>query len=218
MTSKRFRLETPFEPAGDQDAGHRAAGRRGRGRARLPDPARRHRLGQDLHHGQGGRDHQPADPGAVPQQDPGGAALPGVQGVLPVQRRRVLRLVLRLLPARGLCPVVGHLHREGDLDQRGDRPAPAVGYPLALRAPRCAHRRLGELHLRSRFAGGLLQHAPALRSGRRAAHGGGPAPARQDAVRAHQPRSRAGQLPAARRCPRDLPALRRHRGEDLVLG
>src|SRR3712207_7328209 len=40
------------------------------------------------------------------------------------QRGRVLRLLLRLLPARGLRPADGHLHREGLLDQRGGRAAP----------------------------------------------------------------------------------------------
>ena len=43
--------------------------------------------------------------------------------------------------------------------------------------------------------------------GARAAHGRGAAPARQDAVRADQSRSRTRQLPAARRRRRDLPAL-----------
>src|SRR5438094_1433897 len=36
------------------------------------------------------------------QQDPGGTAVRRVQGVLPEERRPVLRLVLRLLPARGV--------------------------------------------------------------------------------------------------------------------
>jgi hypothetical protein len=43
------------------------------------------------------------------------------------QRGRVLRLLLRLLPARGVRPADGHLHREGLLDQRGGRAAAPLG-------------------------------------------------------------------------------------------
>ena len=59
------------------------------------------------------------DPGA--EQDAGGAALRRVQEFLPQQCRRIFRLVLRLLPTRGLCAAERHLHREGELDQRADR-------------------------------------------------------------------------------------------------
>jgi hypothetical protein len=58
-------------------------------------------------------------------RDPGGAALRGVPRVLSAQRSPLLRQLLRLLPARGLYPPAGHLHRKGRLDQRGDRAAAA---------------------------------------------------------------------------------------------
>ncbi len=98
-----------------------------------------------------------ADPGA--QQDAGGAALSRVQVVLPAQRGRVLRLVLRLLPARGLHSRRRRLHREGSDDQRRARQAAAVGHQVAVRAARLHHRRLGELHLRPGLAGSVLRHA-----------------------------------------------------------
>jgi superfamily II DNA or RNA helicase len=41
-----------------------------------------------------------------------------------------------------------HLHREGQLDQRRDRSAPACGHERAADASRHDRRRLGELHLR----------------------------------------------------------------------
>jgi excinuclease ABC subunit B len=44
----------------------------------------------------------------------------------PEQRGRILRQLLRLLPAGGLCPPLGHLHREG-IGQRGDRPDAPFG-------------------------------------------------------------------------------------------
>ena len=85
----------------------------------------------------------------------GGAALLRVQGVLPGERRRVLRLVLRLLPARGVHPAHRHLHRQGRRHQRGDRQAAPRGHARAVRAPGRAHRRLRVLHLRPRRAGGV---------------------------------------------------------------
>ncbi len=57
------------------------------------------------------------------EQDAGRPAGRRVPRVLPEEPGRVLRLVLRLLPARGVPPVDGHLHREGLVDQRRDRPA-----------------------------------------------------------------------------------------------
>ena len=66
---------------------------------------------------------EPADAGDGPQQDAGGAALPGVPPLLPRERRRVLRQLLRLLPARGLRAGDRLVHREGSDDQRRDRPA-----------------------------------------------------------------------------------------------
>ena len=128
-----------------------------RRRAR-PGAARRHRLGQDLHHGQGHRgDPAPgADPG--PQQDPGRPALRRVQELLPRQRGRVLRLLLRLLPARSLRPAHRHLHREGKLDQRADRPHAPLGHARDPGARRRDHGRLGLLHLRHRLGRDLHGH------------------------------------------------------------
>ena len=90
-----------------------------------------------------------------PQQDARRAALQRVPDVLPRQRGRVLRLLLRLLPARGLRPVAGPLHREGLGDQPGDRPAAPRRDGRAVRAARRDHRRLGVGDLRPRLAGDL---------------------------------------------------------------
>ncbi len=104
-----------------------------------------------------------ADPGA--QQDAGGAALSRVQAVLSRQRGRVLRQLLRLLPAGGLHSGRRSLYRERSHDQRRAGQAAAFGHALPLRAARRDHRQLGELHLRPRLAGGLLRHAAAAREG-----------------------------------------------------
>ena len=107
---------------------------------------------------------EPADAGDGPQQDAGGPALPGVPALLPRQRRRVLRQLLRLLPARGLRPGHRLVHREGSDDQRRDRSDAPVGDAVAVRAPRRHHRRQRVVHLRPRLAGGLLRHAAAARA------------------------------------------------------
>ena len=116
------RLPSPFHglpspvsllAGGRPAAGHRRAGRRAARGPDAPDAARRHRLGQDLHHRQRDRAVGAADAGHLAQQDAGGAAVRRVQAVLPRQRRRLLHQLLRLLPARGLRPVDQHLHREG---------------------------------------------------------------------------------------------------------
>ena len=67
----------------------------------------------------------------------------GVQGVLPQQRGRVLRLVLRLLPARGVHPAHRHVYREGHAGQRGHRAPAPLGDAVAADPARRAGRRLG---------------------------------------------------------------------------
>ena len=196
---RRVRIRAQGRPA----AGDRGAGQ---GRARpgaRPGAARRHRLRQDLHHGQG--DRGDAAPGADPrpQQDAGRAALRRVQELLSRQRGRVFRLLLRLLPARGLCAAHRHLYREGIQHQRADRPHAPRRDPRGAGARRRDHRRLGLLHLRHRLGRNLYRHdllAQARRQDR-------PAPAHQRprrfAVQALASRLRARPLPRARRHDRD---------------
>ncbi|CAA9465767.1 MAG: Excinuclease ABC subunit B, partial [uncultured Rubrobacteraceae bacterium] len=86
------------------------------------DASRRHRVGQDAHDGQGHRAGRAALARDRAQQDARGPARQRVRRFLPEQRRGVLRLLLRLLPARGVRPAHGHLYREGRPDQRGHRP------------------------------------------------------------------------------------------------
>ncbi len=74
----------------------------------------------------------------APNKTLGRPALFRVQELLPRQRGRVLRLLLRLLPAGSLRAALGHLHREGILDQRADRPHAPLGHPLAAGARRRA--------------------------------------------------------------------------------
>ena len=197
----QVRLRAEGRPA----AGDRRAGRGRQPPRPHPGAARRHRLGQDLHHGEGDRG-DPA-PGADPraQQDAGGPALRRVQELLSRQRGRVFRLLLRLLPARSLRPAHRHLYREGILDQRADRPHAPLGDARAARARRRHHRRLGVVHLRHRLGRDL--YGDDLRAQARRAHR--PAPAdrrpRRAAVQAHARRLLARHLPGARRHHRHLP-------------
>ena len=110
----RFEIKSDFTPAGDQPQAI----------AELVDGVRRQERDQVLLGVTGSgktftmakvieETQRPAlDPRA--EQDARRAALRRVQVVLPRQRGRILRLLLRLLPARGLCPALRHLHREGD--------------------------------------------------------------------------------------------------------
>ena len=198
-------MKSDFEPAGDQPTAIKDLVEGVDARRPHAGAARRHRLRQDLHHGQGDRgDAAPgADPGA--QQDAGRAALQRVQEILPRQRGRVFRLLLRLLPAGGLRPAHRHLYREGIVDQRADRPHAPFGDALAARARRRRHRRLGVLHLRYRL-GRDLYGDDLPDAGRRPAR---PARAarrpRRPAIQAPGRQFRARLVPRARRHHRDLP-------------
>ena len=198
----RLRVRAEGRPAaGDR----RAGGRRQRRRRAHAGAARRHRLRQDLHDGE---DHRgDAAPGADPrpEQDARRAALRRVQVVLPGERGRVFRLLLRLLPARGLRAADRHLHREGIVDQRADRPHAPLGDALAARARRRDHRRLRLLHLRHRLGRDL--HGDDLRAGGRRAHRPAPGARRPGgaAIQAHRHEFRARHLPRARRHAGALP-------------
>ena len=147
-----FELVTDMEPAGDQPEAIAALvdGRRA-GRP-VPDAARHHRVGQELHDRQRDRAGAAAHAGARAEQVAGRAARGRVPRVLPEEPGRVLRLLLRLLPARGVHPVDRHVHREGQLDQRRDRPAAPLGHERAAHPPRRDHRRVGLGDLRPRLA------------------------------------------------------------------
>ena len=164
--------------------------------------------GQDVHLVQGHREGQSPDPGPGPQQDAGRAALRRVPRVLPGEQGRVLRQLLRLLPARGVPAAQRHVHREGLEPQRRDRPAPPRRHARPLRAPGRHHRRVGVVHLRPRRPGRLrrdraqAQDRRAVPSRRRAAPPRGPP----------VPAQRPGPDP----CP--LPGPRRHARAPAGLG
>ena len=91
------------------------------------------------------------------QQDARRPALQRVPRVLPRQRGRVLRLVLRLLPARGVRTAGRSLHRERLVAKRRHRPPAPRRDGRAALAPRRDHRRVGLLHLRPRLARGVRE-------------------------------------------------------------
>ena len=95
----RIRLPARRRPAGASPA-HR--GRAAGGGA--PSRSRCHRHRQDVHGRPRGRAGPAADPGDRAQQVARRAARQRVPRGVPGQRRRVLRQLLRLLPARGLHP------------------------------------------------------------------------------------------------------------------
>ena len=155
-----FKLDSAFTPTADQPrAIESLAEGVARGRA-LSDAARRHGHRQD--DDDGGDDRGGAAPDARDraQQDARGAAVQRVPHVLPRQRGRVLRLLLRLLPARGVRPEPGSVHREGLGDQPGGRSPAARGDRGGVRAPGRDRRGVGVVHLRAGLARGVRdEHA-----------------------------------------------------------
>ena len=193
----RLRIRAARRPA----QGDRRAHRRAQTRRQAPDAARHYRLGQDLYGRLRDRGHAAADLDHGAQQDAGGAALRRVQGALPRERGRVLRQLLRLLPARSVRRRDRHVHREGLAHQRADRSHAPRGDALGALASRRHHRRLGVVHLRHRRS--QLLPRPRRRPRRRP----GAAPRRALAPpRRHPVRAQRRRLP-----PRHLPRARRHR-------
>ena len=125
-----------------------------------------------------------------PQQDAGGAALRRVPRVLPGQRGRVLRLLLRLLPARGLHPARDtYIEKDASINDDIDRLRHAATSSL-LRARRRDHRRLGVVHLRPGLARGVPGAVAHRRAGRRSRRDEPAAGAGRHPVRAQRDRAR----------------------------
>ncbi len=102
-----------------------------------------------------------------------------------------------------------HLHREGILDQRADRPHAPLGDAGDPGAPRHHHRGLGLLHLRHRLGGDLCRHDPRPRRRRERQPQPDPRQAGGAAVPAQRHQLRARRLPGARRHHRALPGALR---------
>ena len=113
VDAEPFRVVSDFAPAGDQPEAIEALAEGIEARRAVPDAARHHRLGQVGHDRVDDRAGAAADADPRAQQEPRRPARPGDARVLPEQPGRVLRQLLRLLPARGVHPVERHLHREG---------------------------------------------------------------------------------------------------------
>ena len=150
-----FKIVSEYEPKGDQPHRHRRTRRRRQQARTQPGAARRHRLGQDVHDGAGHRGDPAPGTGPGAEQDAGRPALRRVQELLSGQRGGVFRLVLRLLPARSLRAAHRHLHREGSVDQRADRPHAPRRDARAAGTRRRHHRRVGVVHLRYRLGRNL---------------------------------------------------------------
>ncbi|CAA9336388.1 MAG: Excinuclease ABC subunit B, partial [uncultured Gemmatimonadaceae bacterium] len=198
--------------------GDRGADRGAAPRRPLPDAPRRHRLGQDDDDGQRHRAAGQAGARALAQQDARGAALRGAQELLPAERGRVLHLVLRLLPARGVRAEHRHVHREGRVDQRGHRPPPAARHVEPHGALGRDHRLDGLGDLRARRPRVVqVEHGDA-RGGAEDPARRHPALARAHPVQPQRRRLRARHVPGARRHGGDLPGVRGAGGARRAVG
>ena len=138
--------------------------------------------------------------------------------LLPRQRRRVLRQLLRLLPTRGVRPADRHVHREGQLGERGDRAAAALGDRGAAQPQRRDHRRERLGDLRPGVARGVRGAAPARLSRHRGADGVRDAAAGRHPVQAQPGQPRPWHVPRDGGHARGLPAVRAGRLPDRVVG
>ena len=209
-----FTVVTEMVPAGDQPTAIAEIERRVRAGEKDTRPAWRDRNRQDGDRGVARRTAAAPRPRHAAQQDARRPVRQRAPRDAAGQRRRVLRLVLRLLPARGLRPADRHLHREGLLDQRRGGAAAALGDQLAAHPPGHDRRRVGVVHLRPGHAAGVRgPHAQGAgrRHGRPGRHA--PAPGR-DAVRPQRHVVHPGHLPGAGRHDRDHPAVRGTRRPD----
>ena len=136
-----FQLYQPYPPAGDQPTAIDTLVEGVEDGLVVPDAARRDRLRQDLHDGQHDRAARPPGHRVRAEQDARRAALLGVPRVLPAQCGRVLRFVLRLLPAGSVRAAARPVHREGLVDQRAHRADAAVGHQEPDGAARRGDRR-----------------------------------------------------------------------------
>ena len=178
---------------------------RGRARRRA---ARRHRHRQVGHHGVAHRAAATAHAGDGAQQDAGRAAGQRAAGDVAQQRRRVLRVVLRLLPTRGVHRPDGHLHREGQLDQRRRRAATALGDLEPAVAAGRGRGRVGVLHLRPRHPAVLPGPLGRAQGRRRGAPRRLAAAAGRRAVQPQRHGVHQGIVPGARRHRGDHPVVR----------
>ena len=207
----RFELVVRVRPAGRSAGRDPPAGGRGRRRAARPGAARRHRLGQDLHHRQRrSRRVQPADAGPGAQQDAGRPALPGVPAAssrtTPSSTSSPTTTTTSPRPtSRSRTPTSRRTRRS----TRRSTACATAATRVAVRAARRADRRQRLLHLRPRLARGLLRHAAVPRArATQVDRDAAAAQAGRDPVRAHRLDLRRGHLPRARRRGRDLPGLR----------
>ena len=153
---------------------------------------------------------EPPDAGDGAQQDAGRAAVPGVPALLPRERGRVLRQLLRLLPARSLRPATdSYIEKEATINDEIDR--------MRLSATRSLFERRDVIIVASvSCIYGLgspeayYGHDAAARA--RPAHRSraDPAQAGRDPVRAQRPRVRPRHLPRPRRHRRGLSVVRGH--------
>ena len=208
-----LRLPALGRPARRHRRDHQAAPGRRAGR-RAP---RRDRHRQDRDGRVGRRAGAAADPGDAAQQDAGRAVRQRAAPALPQQRGGVLRLLLRLLPARGLPPADRHLHREGLLDQRGGRAAAALDHQLAAHPARRDRGVQRVVHLRPGHPAGVRRPDAPAQGGPGARPRLDPAPAGRDPVHPQRHDLHARHVPGPRRHPGGVPGLRGARGPDRVL-
>jgi len=110
----------PCVRAGGDQPGRSASSPRGLTGHRAAGPARRHRVGEDVHDGLGRRRRRPARARDRPNKTLAAQLYSSSSPSFPKTRSNISSRTTTTT-SRGVCPPHGHLHREGLCDQRADR-------------------------------------------------------------------------------------------------
>ncbi len=218
--SGRFQLRTDFTPQGDQAAGDRAARRRAQRGAPRPGAPRRHRLGQDVHDGQGRSRRSTARPSSSRTTRPSPPSSTRSSGAS--SRENAVEYFVSYYdyyqPEAYVPQTDTYIEKETTINDEIDK-LRLRGHEGPLRAPRRHHRGLGLVHLRPRRARvATTACSRTSRSGTTRGMTGPPGAARRDAVRADQPRPRrAGRFRVRGDVLEVAPGLRGHGRPGRVL-
>ena len=163
-----FRLVAPFQPTGDQPEAIERLTDGLAARPARPDAAGRHRHRQDVRDGaRPSSRHQKPTLVLAHNKTLAAQLYSEFREFFPDNAVEYFVCYFDYYQPEAYLPRSRHLHREGLVAERGDRPAAPRRDPRAVRAARRDHRRLGVVHLRPRRAGRLRGDDPAPQGRRR---------------------------------------------------
>ena len=164
-----------------------------------PDAARRHRDRQDLHDGLGIEKHNRPTLVLAHNKTLAAQLYAEFREFFPDNAVEYFVSYFDYYQPEAYLPAQRHVHREGLVPQRRDRPAAPRGDPRAVRAARRDHRRERVVHLRPRRPGRLRRDRAQAAGRRQVPARRRAAPPRRPPVPAQRPGAHARPVPRPRR-------------------